>query len=81
MGTYHVNHRYRASRDGRQFGPFEAGQTLELDDADAEWIERDSPGCLTAAADGWHFVDDSAEEEPPPAPNRQHKPTRKRAAS
>lgn len=41
-----MNHRYGASRDGRRFGPWEAGEVVDLDPADAEWIGRDSPGAL-----------------------------------
>lgn len=57
MAEYKVNHRYRSRRDGQDFGPYEPDTTVELDEADAEWVNRDSPGCLTpveatAKADG-----------------------------
>lgn len=46
MPRYTVKHAYAASRDGLQFGPWEKGSEVELDQADAEWVERDSPGAL-----------------------------------
>lgn len=86
MPRYLVNHGYRSFSDGRQFGPFTAGETVELDSAEADWVNRDSPGCLAPspaeepAADPADAEDEPA-EEPAPQPNRQHKPARKRAAS
>ena len=71
MPRYLVNHNYRAFSDGKTYGPLEAGQTVELVEDDAEWVNRDSPGCLSPEAE-------SADEE---QPNRQHKPARKRTAS
>lgn len=44
---YTVNHDYRAYRDGRQLGPWEKGAEIEIDEPDAEWVNRDSPGALT----------------------------------
>ena len=46
MARYTIAHAYRSSRDGVAFGPWEAGETVDLEDADAEWLERDSPGVL-----------------------------------
>lgn len=46
MPTYTVRHRYGAMRDGQRIGPWTAGMRIELDQADAEWVERDSPGAL-----------------------------------
>jgi len=43
---YEVGHRYTASRDGKTFGPWEQGDVVALDQPDAEWVERDSPGTL-----------------------------------
>jgi hypothetical protein len=48
MARYTIGHAYRSSRDGVAFGPWEAGEKVELDAADAEWLERDSPGVLVA---------------------------------
>lgn len=62
---YTVNHPYTASRDGRTFGPWDKGETVELDQADAEWIERDSPGVLSKAKDG--------ERQQKSAADRQHR--------
>lgn len=50
MPTYKLNHAYEAYRDGQRFGPWAAGDTVNLDVADAEWVERDSPGALSVAA-------------------------------
>lgn len=43
---YTVLHSYAATRDGKRFGPWVAGDVIELDQPDAEWILRDSPGSL-----------------------------------
>lgn len=48
MARYTVGHGYTASRDGKQLGPWAAGDEVELDDAEAAWVERDSPGALAA---------------------------------
>lgn len=47
MSRYTVNHAYSAFRDGVRFGPWSAGETVELSDFDAEWLLRDSPGVVT----------------------------------
>ena len=41
-----VAQRYRAVRDGQQFGPWEPGASVDLDAADLEWVNRDAPGTL-----------------------------------
>jgi hypothetical protein len=46
MPEFTVAHAYRSSRDGQPFGPWKPGDVVELLDADAEWVNRDSPGCL-----------------------------------
>lgn len=61
MPAYRVNHSYRSSTQG----PFEAGAVLELDEAVAEWVNRDSPGCLS--------VD---EPTPEPEPKKATKATK-----
>lgn len=48
MTEFEVLHAYRASRDGRQFGPWKPGDVVELAEDDAAWVNRDSPGCLKA---------------------------------
>jgi len=47
MPRYTVNHNYKAFSDGKHYGPLVGGTTVELDEADAEWVNRDSPGCLS----------------------------------
>lgn len=47
MPDYTVNHAYRSFSDGVQHGPYEQGTVVQLAQADAEWVNRDSPGCLT----------------------------------
>lgn len=47
MQRYQVHHRYRSTLDGQTFGPWEPPDTVELSDVDAEWVNRDSPGCLS----------------------------------
>lgn len=71
MGTYRVTRRYTSRRDGQTFGPWEAGTTIELSDADAEWLERDSPGLLTPEG-----VNPDGEADP--SKDRQHRGGRKR---
>lgn len=46
MPRYTVNHRYSSNHNGRQFGPWEPGIEIELDEPDAEWVNRDSPGTV-----------------------------------
>ncbi len=52
MARYQVNHSYSAYRDGTSLGPWVEGDVVELDDGDAEWVERDSPGALTPESSG-----------------------------
>lgn len=73
MAEYKVNHHYRSRRDGRDFGPYLPDTTVELEEADADWVNRDSPGCLTAV-DG--EVDPDG--EPEPSKDRAHRGGRKR---
>ncbi|HEU4542205.1 MAG TPA: hypothetical protein VFR23_13840 [Jiangellaceae bacterium] len=42
MARYEVQHSYRSN----DYGPFEKGTQIELDPAEAEWINKDSPGTL-----------------------------------
>lgn len=67
MPKYTVNHAYRSFRDGVQYGPYEPGTVVELTDTDAEWVNRDSPGCLTEA-DGKPVKAAQVEPEQAPAP-------------
>lgn len=77
MPTYRVNHSYSALRDGVRFGPYEQGTTVQLEEADAEWINRDSPGTLSAAK----AKAEEKVEQPPVQPNRAHKGGRNRAGA
>jgi hypothetical protein len=80
MAQYRVNHRYASFRDGRGFGPFDPDTVIELDEADAEWINRDSPGTLDdiAADTEESGVDPDGEAEP--VKDRAHKGGRTRKA-
>lgn len=42
MTRYQVQHRYRSN----DYGPFDKGTQIELDPAEAAWINTDSPGTL-----------------------------------
>lgn len=42
MARYEVQHAYRSN----DYGPFEKGTQIELDPAEAGWINKDSPGTL-----------------------------------
>jgi hypothetical protein len=71
---YEVRHAYRSSRDGQQYGPWAGGETIELSEADADWVNRDSPGCLLAAGGVVEAAPEVGEErQKPPARNRQHR--------
>lgn len=77
MAAYIVNHAYRALRDGAVYGPYVPGTTVELDPADAEWVNRDSPGALSPVA----AKAEEKVEQPPVQPNRAHKGGRNRAGA
>lgn len=51
MSTYEFQGNYESFRDGRRFGPWVEGDVVQLDPADAEWIDRDSPGVLAEHGD------------------------------
>lgn len=71
MAKYLVNHVYASYRDGVHYGPWTPGETVELEDELAEWVNRDSEGTLSEipAKD----AEDEKEREAPKPPNRQHK--------
>lgn len=52
MATYQLQHHYESYRDGTRYGPWSKGDVVELDEPDAAWIVRDSPGSLLPAAAG-----------------------------
>jgi hypothetical protein len=49
MPLFKVESSYSSYHDGRQFGPYEPGEVVELEQADAEWVNRDAPGTLKPA--------------------------------
>lgn len=52
MPRYTVTQNYSAERAAAsvtQFGPWTAGDEVELDEPDAEWVNVDSAGTLTPA--------------------------------
>ena len=79
MAAYRVNHAYRSRRDGIDFGPYTPGTTVELEVADADWVNRDSPGCLTSVEGDNEHSDVDADGEAEPAKDRQHRGGRKRS--
>jgi hypothetical protein len=84
MPGFEVQHAYRSTRDGVQFGPWQAGETVELSEADAEWVCRDSPGCLLAAGgivEATPEPKDGEERQKPVGANRQHRGSRNRGGS
>ena len=82
MPDFIVKHNYRAARDGQQFGPWVAGDQVQLTEVDAEWVNRDSPGALTEL-DAEPVAEETSAPEPkkPPAANRQAKPGANRGKS
>lgn len=77
---YTVQHTYRSA--GVRLGPWKAGDVVELDVETADWVNRDSPGCLFAA----RLADEPAPVEPlarrkPPGRDRQHRGPGNRTAS
>lgn len=81
MGRYVVRHSYTSYRDGQLFGPWAAGDTIELSEADAEWVNRDSPACLAAPGKPEPVKPEPAERQKPPAKDRQHRGAANRGAS
>lgn len=74
MGQYVVQHNYRSVRDGIPFGPWAEGDQIFLEPADAAWVNRDSPGCLTQVGEpGQEAVKEPKERAAKPGPNRQHR--------
>ncbi|MEU7904115.1 hypothetical protein [Actinoplanes sp. NPDC049118] len=73
MDPYQVQHRYAAYRDGQQIGPWAEGDQVELSTADAEWVNRDSPGTLLAAGGVIKAVADGPARQKPAGANRQHR--------
>lgn len=70
---YKVQHSYHSV--GVQLGPWRAGDVVELEDAVAEWVNRDSPGCLLAASAAPEATAPADEpvRQKPAGQNRQHR--------
>lgn len=81
MAAYRVGGRYSSRRDGQDFGPWLGGETVELTEADAEWVNRDCEGLLTEVVDE---PAPAAAEPDTPKPkkatkaNRQHTESQRR---
>lgn len=71
---YTVQHRYTAYRDGQLFGPWEPDVEVELDEPDAEWVNRDSEDTLKP-------VDAAPEPAPEPPTSEPAPPKRGRGRS
>lgn len=70
MPKYLVNHSYTSRGDGVQYGPWSPGDSVELLEAVAEWVNRDSPGTLSALPESTSEPAPLAREAAP-KPNRQ----------
>ena len=64
MGRYVVQQRYAARGPSDQLGPWRVGTEVDLDDAVAEWVNRDSAGTLVAV----EVPDDEPADELPEEP-------------
>jgi hypothetical protein len=77
MPGYEVAHAYGSWRDGRRFGPWQAGEVVDLEPDDADWVCRDSPGALVAVAEQ---VAEEPEREKPTGRDRQARQGRNRSS-
>lgn len=73
MPLYVVQHRYSSYRDGQRFGPWEAGEKVDLRDEDAAWINRDSEGCVAPHKPEPEPEPKTAARQQPAAKDRQHR--------
>lgn len=84
MPDYTIRHRYHAYRDGQQYGPWVEGDRVQLAEADADWVNRDSPGALVEIEAKAPAKPPAEEKAPaagkPPAANRRARPARDRSA-
>lgn len=78
MAKYLVNHVYAAHTDGTYYGPWTPGETVELDEHLAEWVNRDSEGTLTELPEPSTLKPEPTEREAAKPPNRQHKGSKTR---
>lgn len=80
MPGYEVVHAYGSWRDGRQFGPWQAGEVVDLEPEDADWVCRDSPGALVAVS-GQVAEEPEPEREKSTGRDRQARQGRNRSGS
>ena len=91
MPQYVIGHAYKAMRDGQALGPWRSGECVELSEADAAWLNIDSPGVVVAVVveiappavevvDEVSPVDAEVVRQQPPARDRQAKSGRNRGA-
>lgn len=90
MPRYIVQHRYSSSRDGALWGPWAAGQPIDLRPEDAAWCNTDSPGLLVEyvepepdpepAVEEADTPEEPAERNTAPAKDRMHRGGRRRTA-
>lgn len=93
MAEYVVGHAYAAFTDGRQLGPWVAGDVVDVSDQDATFVVADSPGALRPVGEPKELPDPADEPEqapedaavdpdgePEPVQNRAHRGGRKRQA-
>lgn len=76
MPRYNVTQNYKSRRDGLDYGPWEAGGQIDLSEADADWVNRDSPGTLTPVEG--KPAERKAAETTEAAPKRQQRAGRDR---
>lgn len=76
MPKYLVNHAYASRSDGVQYGPWSPGDSVELLEAVAEWVNRDSPGTLSALPVA--TSEPAPVREAAPKPNRQARVSKNR---
>jgi hypothetical protein len=70
MPFYTVQHRYSARNGEQTFGPWEGGETVDLTEDEADWVNRDSAGCLEAATPD---TPKKPERQQPKTADRQHR--------
>lgn len=75
MPRYTIQRSYASAHNTKVYGPWEAGEVIELEQHIAEWVDRDSPGVLAPVVDE---PEESETSEPPVAETRQRKPSRDR---
>lgn len=75
MPRYVIQHRYQSTRDGTLWGPYDAGQEIDLREDDAGWLERDSPGLLKPFTEPEPVPEPEPVEEPADTDDNQRDAT------